>query len=85
MLRAVGGCTQLDSNDVGADGKWVRVTTIVARAVAPGWTTVLVESSDELHGFSRVGMFQNIDPSLIDFEGVTSYVQKKYRSIRTER
>jgi hypothetical protein len=85
VLRAVGGCTQLDSNGVGTDGNWVRVSTIVARAVAPGRTTVTVERSDELYGFSRVGMFQNIDPSQIDFEGVAFYVHKKTRNIRNGR
>ena len=85
VLRAVGGCTQLDSNGVGADGNWVRVTTIVTRAVVPGTTNVTVHPSEKLHGFARVGMFKNIDPSRIDFEGVTVNVHKKIRNIRSGR
>lgn len=85
VLRAVGGCTQLDSNGVGADGNWVRVTTVVTRAVTPGRTRIAVGSSDELHGFSRVGMFENLESSLVDFNGVTVDVQKKIRRIRSER
>jgi hypothetical protein len=85
VLRAVGGCAQLRPDGVGADGNWVRITTVVTRAVAQGRTTVTVESSDEIHGFARVGMFQNIDPSLIEFQGVTVNVHKKIRSIRNGR
>jgi len=81
VLRAVGGCAQFDGNGVGADGNWVRVTTVVTRAVTPGRTRVTVGSSDELHGFSRVGMFENVDPSLIDFNGVTVDVHKKVRRV----
>jgi hypothetical protein len=84
VLRAVGGCTQLDSNGVGADGNWVRVTTVVTRAVTPGRTRVTVGSSDELHGFSRVGMFENIESSMIHFNGVTVDVHKKSRRVRNE-
>ncbi len=85
VLRAVGGCTQLDSNGVAADGNWVRVTTVVTRAVTPGRTRIAVGPSDDLHGFSRVGMFENIESSLIDFNGVAVDVHKTSRRVRDER
>jgi len=85
VLRAVGGCTALRSGGGGTDGNWVRVTTVVTRAVTPGQTRVMVGSSDELHGFSRVGMFENIASSLIDFGGVTVDVHKKIRRVRGGR
>ena len=85
VLQAVGGCTQLDSNGVGADGNWIRVTTIVTRAVVPGATNVTVHPSDKLHGFAGVGMYRNIDPSRIDFQGVTVNVHKRIRNIRSGR
>ncbi|MCI0493044.1 MAG: hypothetical protein L0Z07_08920 [Planctomycetes bacterium] len=84
MLRALGGCAQLGGKGVGAIGSWIRVTTVVARAVSPGRTPVAVESSDDLHGFSMVGMFENIDSSLIDFQGATIEIQKDGRT-RDER
>ena len=85
VLHALGGCTQLRPEGAGADGNWVRFTTVVTRAVTPGQTRVLVGSSDQLHGFSRVGMFENIESSWIDFNAVTVDVHKKIRRARGER
>jgi len=84
VLQAVGGCAKLDRNGVGADGNWIRVTTIVVRAASPGRTQVTVGPSDELHGFSGAGKFENIDASLIDFNGTTVDVHKKHRHVRDE-
>lgn len=85
VLSAVGGCSQLDSHGVGADGAWIRVTTIMARAGSPGRTKITAGPSDKLHGFARVGMFENIDSSLIDFAGVTVEVHEKHHRLRDDR
>lgn len=81
VLRAVGGCRDLGSLATASDGNWVRVATVVARATRPGTATVAAELSDQLHGFSHVGDFQNIDPSLIEFENATVTIGKRHRAM----
>jgi hypothetical protein len=78
VLHTVGGCAELGHINVGSNGDWVKVATVLARAIAPGLVTAAAKPSDELHGFARVGEFQNTDASLLDCQSTSFQIGKKY-------
>jgi hypothetical protein len=79
VLWTLGGCAGFGSIGVGGGGEWVRVSTVVTRLTAPGRVDLAVGPSDKLHGFARVGMFQNVDPSRIEFERTAVQIRKNDR------
>jgi len=79
VLRAVGGCTTLTGDSTDTGGDWVRVSTVVTRAVAPGEVALSAATSDSLHGFARIGAFENIPASRIAIQGETIHIMKRGR------
>ncbi len=66
-VSRLGGCSKLDSPDLGANGNWVRVATLAVRTVATGSVNLTAGPSDPLHGVSIVNELGNLDPFLVDF------------------
>jgi len=77
VLHSLGGCAGLGRMEVGGRGEWVKVATVAVRTSAPGSVTVVAKPSDELHGFARVGMFRNTDPSLLSLENTSFQIGKQ--------
>ncbi len=67
LVSQLGGCSKLDATNLGADGNWVRVTTLAVRAVGTGYVTMTASPSDLNHGVAIVNDLGNIDPFRVDF------------------
>ena len=67
LVSQLGGCSRLDSPDLGADGTWARVATLAVRAGATGPVTLTAGPSDPIHGVAIVNELGNLDPFRVDF------------------
>ncbi len=67
MVSQLGGCSRLDSLNLGAMGNWVRVATLAVRSLAPGLVRFEAGPSDPVHGVAIVNELGNLDPFQIEF------------------
>ncbi len=77
LVSQLGGCSKLDSPNLGAEGQWVRVATLAVRAMATGNVMLEAGPSDANHGVAIVNELGNIDPILIDFGRATLNIVPK--------
>jgi hypothetical protein len=66
-VRSLGGCTLPGETSVGIDPPWVRVGTVVFRAIRDGAADLSLASAGETFGISLVGKFGNLSPASVSF------------------